>query len=151
MFAVVGEALLDMVQGPGDTYLARPGGGPLNIAVGLRRLGHHTAMMTRLSSSPLGEILRRYAGDNELDLSAAVSAASPATLAFASLDSQGRASYDFYVDGTADWAWSTAELARLPRHAQVVHTGSLVATIEPARPVWCGPGGASCGRPVRCC
>jgi fructokinase len=53
------------------------------------------------------------------------------TLAFASLDDDGRASYDFYVDGTADWGWTPAELATLPADTQVFHTGSLATTLSP--------------------
>jgi fructokinase len=62
LITVLGEALLDLVQPePGDLYRAMPAGGPLNIAVALRRLGHPTAMMARLSSGPLGRRIRQYA------------------------------------------------------------------------------------------
>ena len=37
----------------------------------------------------------------------------PATLAIARLDATGAASYEFYTDGTADWAWTDASLAPL--------------------------------------
>ena len=103
MFAVVGEALIDMVQPELDgDFEARPGGGPVNIAVGLRRLGHPTALMARLSTGPLGEIVRRHIDANDLDAGACVFTDDHTTLAFASLDERGHASYEFYVDGTAD-------------------------------------------------
>ncbi|MEP6665497.1 MAG: carbohydrate kinase [Nocardioidaceae bacterium] len=132
MFAVLGEALLDMVQrGNGHTYAARPGGSPFNIAIGLRRLDHDTALMARLSRGGLGAILREHAAANSLDLSACVDTDDAATLAFASVDADGRASYDFYVDGTADWGWTPAELRGLPDATKVVHTGSLATAISP--------------------
>jgi fructokinase len=132
MFAVIGEALLDMVQTePDGPFEARPGGGPLNIAVGLRRLGHHTYLMARLPVGPLGAVIRRHVEQSQLDLTSAVSAAEPATLAFATLDGRGRASYDFYAVGTADWQWTDTELARLPEDATFVHTGSLAAALDP--------------------
>lgn len=132
MFAVIGEALLDMVQPePGHTFVAQVGGGPLNIAIGLRRLGHPTEMMARFSSGSLGELVRRHAEANDLGLSASVTSEQPTTLAFATLDEQGRASYDFYVDGTADWGWSADELAGLPTGTRVLHTGSVAAAISP--------------------
>lgn len=132
MFTVVGEALLDMVQpAPGTTYDALPGGGPLNIAVGLKRLGHATALMARFSSGALGDRVRDYALDMGLDLSPSVSTALQTTLAFASVDESGQATYDFYTSDTADWEWSADELAGLPSATQAIHTGSLAAAIPP--------------------
>lgn len=132
MFTVLGEALLDMVQpSPGDTYRALPAGGPLNIAVGLRRLGHPTAMMARFSSGALGRRVRQYALDSDLDLSASVTTDQQATLAFATIDAHGRAAYDFFVRDAADWGWTTNELGGLPGTTRAAHTGSLATAIEP--------------------
>ncbi len=132
MFTVIGEALLDMVQpAPGATYEALPGGGPLNIAVGLHRLGHPTAMMARISSGALGERVRRYALDMDLDLSPSVTTDQHTTLAFASIDDAGRATYDFYTQDTADWSWTADELAALPPATRALHTGSLVTALPP--------------------
>ena len=132
MFVVIGEALIDMVQPePGDTFVAKVGGGPLNIAVGLQRLGHRTHMMARFSTGSLGALVRAHAEANGLDLSASVTTDDPTTLAFATLDEHRQASYDFYVHGTADWGWTDAELAQLPPDAVAAHTGSVAAAISP--------------------
>ncbi|MBA2560881.1 MAG: carbohydrate kinase [Propionibacteriales bacterium] len=132
MFAVIGEALLDMVQpDPGGAFLAKPGGGPMNIAIGLQRLAHPTALMARLSNGPLGEIVRHHIESNELDLGTCVSTGDQTTLAFASLDEQRRASYEFYVHGTADWGWTDAELSVFPEGTRAVHTGSVAAFLAP--------------------
>jgi fructokinase len=132
VFTVLGEALLDLVQSSrSGMYDARPGGGPLNIAVGLRRLGHPTQLMARLSTRPLGEVVRRHAQSNELTLDGSVDTDQPATLAFASLDESGHASYDFYIEGTADWGWTDAELATLPHGTRALHTGSVAAAVPP--------------------
>lgn len=132
LFTVLGEALIDLVQPtPAGPYVARPGGGPLNVAVGLQRLGHPTQLMARLSTRPLGEVIRRHAESNELGLDRSVATDELVTLAFASIDDAGRASYDFYVDGTADWGWTGAELGTLPTGTVAVHTGSLAAAIPP--------------------
>jgi len=132
VFTLIGEALLDMVQPePDGAFHARPGGGPLNIAVGLRRLGHPTAMMARLSSGGLGGIVRRHAEDNNLDLTSSVATEDQTTLAFATLDREGRASYDFYVHSTADWGWTDAELSAIPPTTRVLHTGSVAAALQP--------------------
>ncbi|MEJ7690262.1 MAG: carbohydrate kinase [Nocardioidaceae bacterium] len=132
MSAVIGEVLLDMLQlEPGGPYVAHPGGGPLNVAVGLQRLGHDTSLMARMSTSRLGETVRRYADANGLDLTACVDTDEMLTLAFANVDDEHHTSYDFYVEGTADWAWSDEELTRLPAATTVLHTGSLVTMLAP--------------------
>ncbi len=132
MCAVIGEALVDMVQvEPDGPYVAHPGGSPLNTAVGLQRLGHRTHLLARLSSRPLGESVWRHAVENGLDLTASVRSDGPATLAFVTLDDECQASYDFYVEGAVDWGWTDAELSRLPGAAAVVHTGSLAALLAP--------------------
>lgn len=132
MFTVIGEALLDMVQPvPGGAFSPRPGGGPMNIAVGLKRLGHPTALMARLSTGALGDIVRHHIEGNELELATCVSTIEQTTLAFATLDEERRASYEFYVEGTADWGWTDEELGSLPPEAAAVHTGSLAAFLAP--------------------
>jgi fructokinase len=60
-FAVVGETVVDLFDpGDGSACLARPGGSPLNVAIGLARLGNPTAFVGRLSRDPLGTMLRRH-------------------------------------------------------------------------------------------
>jgi fructokinase len=132
--------LVDLVESGTDgggrrTYSAHPGGSPLNVAVGLARLGHDTALQARLAADAFGRILRTHAAENGVDLSAAVEAAEPSTLAVVSLDAEGRATYDFYIDGTADWQWQPAELRELPADLTVLHTGSLAAWTPPGAEV----------------
>jgi fructokinase len=133
VITVVGEALIDLVGAEGSRFDAHPGGSPLNVAVGLARLGQPTTMMARLADDAFGRILRQHATDNGVDLSAAPVAAEPTTLAVVSLDAVGRASYDFYVQGTADWQWTDAELAAVPATTEILHTGSLAAWTDPGQ------------------
>lgn len=130
---VIGEALIDLVQldAPGD-YRARPGGSPFNVAIGLARLGHRTALMARLADNTFGRLLRAHAAAEGVDLTSAPAAAEPTTLAVVSMDAQGRASYDFYLDGTADWQWTEAETALVPRDTAVLHFGSVASWTSPA-------------------
>jgi fructokinase len=129
---VIGEALIDMVQleAPGD-YRARPGGSPFNVAVGLARLGHKTALMARPADNTFGRMLRTHATANRVDLTACPHAAEPTTPAVVSMDAQGRASYDFYLDGTADWQWTQDETARIPADIAVLHFGSVASWTPP--------------------
>jgi fructokinase len=131
VITVIGEAIIDLVHTGGKSFEAHPGGSPLNVAVGLARLDRPTAMMARLSGDAFGRILRNHAESNRVDLSSAVDAPETATLAVVTLDEAGRATYDFYWDGTADWQWTDAELAALPADTGILHTGSLAAWTQP--------------------
>ena len=136
MLTIIGEALVDLVDsGDLETFTAHPGGSPLNVAVGLARLDHDASMMARLSGDTFGRVLRRHAERNRVDLRAAAAATEPTTLAVVSLDEEGRASYDFYLDATADWQWSAEELARLPEQTTILHTGSLGSWTPPGSDV----------------
>jgi fructokinase len=99
--------------------------------VGLVRLGHHATLMARLADTAFGRILRDHAEAEGIDLQAAPRAAEPSTLAVVSLDASARASYDFYLDGTADWQWTAEETARAPEGAGVFHFGSIASWTPP--------------------
>jgi fructokinase len=129
---VIGEAIIDLV--PGDqprTFHAVPGGSPYNVAIGLARLEHRTTLMARLADSAFGRLLREHARAEGIGLAAAPFAAEPATLAVVSLDAAAQASYDFYVEGTADWQWTAEEIRRAPGSTAVFHFGSLASWTPP--------------------
>ena len=129
---VAGEALIDLVPGTGtDAFVARPGGSPFNVAVGLARLGTSTSLLARLADNAFGRMLRDHAAAEGIDLSTAPHAIEPTTLAVVSLDAQRQASYDFYVDGTADWQWTAAEIARMRPDTRVLHLGSIASWTPP--------------------
>jgi fructokinase len=130
------------VRQPRQHFVAMPGGGPANVALGLARLGAPTAFAGRFSGQGFGPWLREHLVANKVDLSFAVDADEAATLAVVTLDSYGRASYTFYGPGTSDWQWKASELpdlsgpvvsGRLPIAA--VHTGSLALALEPGASV----------------
>jgi fructokinase len=112
-----------------------PGGGPVNTAVALGRLGAPVKYLGRLSGNPFGRLIRDHLAASNVDLEASVDAPEQATLAIANLDADGSAVYDFYADGTADWQWTAAELD--PKHAEgaaCVHTGSMALIRSPGGP-----------------
>jgi fructokinase len=131
MFTVIGEAVVDLVQGSDGRFTAHPGGSPLNAAVGLARLGHPTAFMARFATSAFGRRLREHAVASGVDVTSAVEASEAASLAVVTVGADGGAAYDFYVDGTADWQWTPAELAELSPATRVLHTGSLACFLVP--------------------
>ncbi|MGI8677110.1 MAG: carbohydrate kinase family protein [Jatrophihabitans sp.] len=129
--AVLGEALIDLVEdGDDEARLARPGGSPYNVALGLARLGHPAAFVGRLSRDPLGTILRNHALRSGVDLSLSVDAPEPSTVALLEL-SAGVAQYRFGADGTADFRWTDAELALLTADVAALHFGSLASWLPP--------------------
>lgn len=142
--AVVGEVVADAVLPPdgivdGAAHLTvHPGGGPANTALALARLGSCARFAGRLSTGALGVLCRDRLAASGVDLSASVDADEPATMAIARLDAGGAASYEFYTQGTADWAWTESELAPLidgPFSAGppvAVHTGTLALVLQPS-------------------
>lgn len=130
--SVIGEALIDLVAGAEAlTFVAHPGGSPFNVAVGLARLGVPTSLMARLGDSPFGTLLRDHAAREGVDVSAAPHAAEATTLAVVALDDQARASYTFYLEGTADWLWTDDELGAMPAATTVVHFASIASWTPP--------------------
>jgi fructokinase len=129
---VIGEALVDLVpRGEAGDYRAHAGGSPFNVAVGLARLGDRTALMARLGDNGFGRVLRDAAVAEGIDLSASARAAELTTLAAVSVDGAAHATYDFYLEGTADWQWTAAELDRLPTDTEIVHFGSIASWTTP--------------------
>jgi fructokinase len=130
---VAGEALIDLVPGSVvGSYQASPGGGPANAAVALARLGAHAMFLGRLSRDAFGEQLFGWLSSNAVDLSLTVRSNEPTTIALATVDSSGIASYSFYWRDTANWQWSAAEIpTELPAGTQAFHLGSLASVVEP--------------------
>ncbi len=129
---VIGEALIDLVPGEQPhSYYAVPGGSPYNVAVGLARLGQRVSLMARLSDTAFGRLLRDHAETEGIDLTAAPHAAEPTTLAVVGLDATAQASYDFYLEGTADWQWTASETSLAPASSAVMHFGSIASWTPP--------------------
>ena len=131
MIVVAGEALIDLVSTSGDGYRAAVGGSPANVAVGLARLDQHVRLLARISADPFGQRIRSHLESNGVDLTWAVEATEPTSLAIASLGADGGASYAFYLAGTADWQWSPAQLPAALDGVIAVHSGSLALSMAP--------------------
>ena len=132
LVTVIGEALIDLVPEAGpDDYKAHAGGSPFNVAIAMARMGNRTALMARLSDHGFGRLLRETAASEGVDLGAAARATEPTTLAVVALEGPGQASYEFYVEGTADWQWTIAELRKRPVDTKVLHFGSIAAWTPP--------------------
>jgi fructokinase len=126
-FVVAGEALVDIVR-PRDTEAEEaPGGSPLNVAVGLARLGLPTLLMTELGDDEHGRLVADHvrASGVHLDEASVVPGLRTST-ATAHLDEHRAATYDF------DLHFSMGP-RRLPGDARAVHVGSIGTVLHPGR------------------
>jgi fructokinase len=129
---VGGEALYDLVIDPGGGLTGHPGGGPFNTARTIGRLRQPVAFLGRLSSDRLGATHERMLADDGVGLGCVVRTADPTTLALASLDAIGAASWSFYSAGTAAAGLEPQEaLAALPPRVAALHVGTLGLVLEP--------------------
>lgn len=128
--AVVGEAIVDLISDTGDTYLAVPGGSPLNVAVSSARLGEPTYFAGRFAPDRFGQLLFQHAQTHGVNLTLSTQSSDGATgLAIASLDEHGNADYAFYLDTAPDWGWQLDTLPAPPDDVVIVHAGSLATTM----------------------
>jgi fructokinase len=150
MLSVLGELVVDLLpspdpdagpQGTAPSYVARPGGNALNVAVAAGRLGTPVRLMARLGTGPLAANLRRHAELAGIDLGGFVEADEPVSLAVVGLTPDGSPDYGFHVLGAADWQWTDDELARvLPSRTAILHVGSISS--------WTAPGSEAIARLV---
>ncbi|MEV1319318.1 carbohydrate kinase [Micromonospora arborensis] len=135
MIVVAGEALIDLVVTAGGQR-AVPGGSPANVAVTLARLDQPVRLLARLGADEYGRQLADYLSANRVDLEWAVRAEEPTSVAVATLNASGQASYEFRLAGTADWQWTPSELPELAGTAvTALHTGSLALALAPGAQV----------------
>lgn len=129
---VAGEALYDLVAGGDGALIGHPGGGPFNTARTIGRLRQPVAYLGRLSTDRLGETHERMLAADGVDLSCALRTTDPTTLALASLDVSGAASYNFYTAGTAAPGLTVEDaIAMIPPTVAALHVGSLGLVLEP--------------------
>ncbi|GAA1141628.1 carbohydrate kinase family protein [Nesterenkonia lutea] len=102
--AVIGECLVDVVQSETSAPKAHVGGSPFNVAVGLARLEHDVVFAGRRGDDDYGRMIARSL--RAQGITALLEAdASPTSVARATLDPTGQASYEF----TLDWTLPSAD------------------------------------------
>jgi len=127
----IGELLIDLVPLPSADgsmrFVAKPGGAPGNVAVGVARLGGRSAMLTKVGEEAFGRMLVDTLRANGVSVDGIASTTERRTgLAVVTLTDQGDRDFFFYRDGCADSDLSPDELALdLLRDSRVFHVGSL--------------------------
>lgn len=120
---VIGEALVDVVSSPSGER-AHPGGSPMNVAVGLARLGEQVTLATRIGDDEHGRMLSHHITESRVKLSpGSLSPGMRTSSATAVIKPDGSAHYDF------DITWDVADLPR--SGFDIMHTGSIGALLAP--------------------
>jgi fructokinase len=134
---VCGEALVDLLPVGTDplTPLAPTlGGGPLNVAVTLGRLGVPTHFCSRVSTDGFGDALLAHLTAAGVSTELVQRGAEPTTLAVVALSPEGSARYSFYVEGTADRL--VTDPGPFADDVTAVSLGTLSLVLEPGASVY---------------
>ncbi|OBH08020.1 carbohydrate kinase [Mycobacterium sp. E1747] len=116
---VIGESLIDIVDGNEHV-----GGSPLNVAVGLSRLGRPVDFLTHIADDPHGRRIAEYVKSAGVQLVPGSITATRTPTAAATLTEDGSATYTF------DLQWRLSGTPEVPPPV-LVHTGSIAAIREP--------------------
>ena len=121
---VVGEALIDAVVKGGEITGEHVGGSPANVAFGVGALGHDVSLATSIGHDQHGDRILARCADAGVTVVPGSTGAERTSVAYASIDARGQATYRF------DLTWDVPELGDTSEIGHV-HTGSIAATIEP--------------------
>lgn len=136
VITVCGELVADLIEQPNSSLMPVPGGSPANTALACARLGADVQFLGRFGADVFGERARARLLDNGVGLDHSVSATEPSTLAVATTDAEGHATYSFWTQGTADWQWTADELVDEPQAGtRAVHTASVASWTPPGAQV----------------
>jgi fructokinase len=132
MVTVIGEALVDIIVDPRGEVTSVVGGGPLNTARTVARLGIPSTFLGGVSTDPFGARIMRLLEQDGVRLGLGAQVPEPTTLAIAQIDESGAASYRFLLDGTSA-ATVTPEmaLAHVNGSARAIHAGTLALVMQP--------------------
>lgn len=123
---VVGEALMDCARSvSGGAVSEIPGGSPMNVAIGLGRLGYRVVLAARVGSDDFGARMVEHIRASHVDLIPAATGLGKTSRATALLAADGSASYEF------DLEWDLTPDMVEPGEYLHVHTGSIGATLAP--------------------
>lgn len=121
---VIGEALIDIVERDGSVVGEYVGGSPLNVAVGLGRLGRGVDFLTHIADDDHGKRIIEYVESSGVQLVSGSTGASRTPTAMATLTAAGSARYRFDID----WQLTGTPEVATPL---LVHTGSIATVLEP--------------------
>ncbi len=132
---VCGEVLIDLIP-DGTERKAVVGGGPANTAKALAKLGIDAQFIDGISTDKYGQMALKQLHKDGVLLDFVKFSDKPTCLAIVSLNEAGGASYEFVIDGTATFDFSSQWLPDpVANKPSLLHIGTLVTAIEPAASV----------------
>lgn len=124
---MAGEVLIDILP-TGDVV----GGGPANTAKALARLGYEVDFIDGISHDAFGLKARKELERDGVSLDLCLVSEKPTCTATVTVNSNGGASYEFLINGTATFDFNNAWLPDPERlKPSVLHIGTLATIIEP--------------------
>lgn len=121
---VVGESLMDIVVRGGHEPQTQVGGSPLNVAVGLARLGRATTFASQVADDVSGRSIRSHLEASGVVVRDLLPTPTRTPTASALISEDGSASYQF------DLEWDPSRLPEVTGH-EAVHVGSLATVMDP--------------------
>ena len=132
---VTGEVLIDLIP---DGIDRKPivGGGPANTAKALSKIGIETQFIDGISTDDFGQMAKAELVDSGVKLDYVKYSDKPTCLAIVSLSDTGSASYEFVIENTATFDFTSDWLPN-PQSEQpsLLHIGTLATAIEPGASV----------------
>lgn len=130
MILCCGEALIDLLPGPGGALVPHPGGSVFNTALGLGRLGVPTGFLSGLSTDAYGALLTATLAEAGVGTGLSVRSDRPTARAIARLVG-GEARYEFQDENSAGRLLTPDQLPALPLHARTLVFGGISLASEP--------------------
>jgi len=132
MITVVGEALVDIIVDPSGNVTSVVGGGPLNTARTIARLGLPASFLGGVSTDAFGGRIMRLLEQDQVTYALRDRVPEPTTLAIAAIDATGTATYRFMMEGTSATAVTPERaVAAIDRDCRVIHVGTLGLVLQP--------------------
>ena len=114
----IGEALIDFIPDKKGcefyevgAFSPAPGGAPANVCGAYSRLGGKARMITQLGSDPFGDLITRTLNEAGVDTSCiSYTSAANTALAFVSQTRDGKNTYSFYRNPSADMLFDASQV-----------------------------------------
>lgn len=126
---VCGEALIDLLPNSYGEFKPIVGGGPANTAKALAHLGQKCYFIGGLSIDSYGSLIESELREYEVDLSLTTRSNAPTAIAKVELDSNGRARYEFALEGSATFDFRKNWLPS--GRPAAIYIGGLATILEP--------------------
>jgi fructokinase len=132
---IAGEVLIDLIP-HGEDSQPIVGGGPANTAKALAKLGIDTQFIDGISSDQYGQMAKDELNTAGVKLDYVKYSDKPTCLAMVSLNHSGTATYEFVIENTATFDFTSEWLPKpQTKRPTLLHIGTLATVIEPGSAV----------------